>query len=502
MLFFRGERMYLYHPQTGEFLPDEKTIPLPRKWQVNHIAQDSGTNNYLLASDSGLAAFNTKTRRLNYHNHNADNDPIINLCGKDQYISRVIIDKQGRIFLFQRPSASDYFTLKLLNAKTNSVQQYLLNDYHKPGPVEVRGLLEQSNGRNWVYGIPFLAEFRETTGEAFHFLARDPSNELGIKFSNIYSLFEDREKNVWVSSDNGLYVFNPDAHLFRNHYLLRPDSSRVEGRVQTVWEFKNGNLWMGSLNYGLFCYDSLFNPLPLPSQLRQVVQDQSVWQIRQHSRTGMMWLALGNGKIIVYDQERNTTQVLAPTLLANKSITQMAEDLSGNIWVGTAEGLIARWNFQPGNLKESEFIQVTKTERVQKILVDKQGFIWVATWGEGLLKIDPRNNKVVYKITQSNGPGKRLWSNTPTDILQFNDSILLVASNALNLLNVHTNTIEHISTHNGLPSNTVLSITRDDNGVLWLGMVSGLCKAHINRGSFVIYDRNDGILDDNFNITG
>jgi signal transduction histidine kinase len=84
----------------------------------------------------------------------------------------------------------------------------------------------------------------------------------------------------------------------------------------------------------------------------------------------------------------------------------------------------------------------------------------------------------------------------------YNDSLLLIADEALDILNIKTNKITHISTENGLPSNTVLSVEADDKGILWLGMVNQLCRFNLQKKIFSTFDRRDGISYDLFNVAG
>lgn len=500
LLFLRSEKLYRYSPKAGAFVQDDKTIPFPKGWQVHHVAEDKANQQYWLVSDSGIAVFDYRTGHLNVRGNNKDKNPVIASFGNEKNnLFAYIDDKQ--LFLFQWPKGFSYYVLKIIDLQKNEAKQYDFRDEKKADPFVIKGFMKQSNGRSWVFGLPFLAEFKPSADLPFHFIKKDEENELGLKFGNIYSLYEDREKNVWVSSDNGLYVYNPDAHFFQNHFLIRPGEKQVKGRVQSALQLQDGSIWLGALEYGLFCYDRSLNPVPVPAALAPYRQNHSVWQMHQHSSTGDVWLALEGGKLAVYRSSTKKTDLLTPPVLAGKVVNQITEDKKGNLWFGTAGGLVIRWNFGPTN-ETGSFVQVMKSEKIQKLFTDKQGFIWAATLGKGLFKIDPEQNKVVYHATKAGGSGKSLWNNAPTDIIQYNDSTLLVLSDALNLLNVHNNKVTQISTYNGLPSNTALSVKKGHDGMLWLGMVSGLCKAQLEKNSFVIYDRNDGILDDNFNLGG
>ncbi len=88
------------------------------------------------------------------------------------------------------------------------------------------------------------------------------------------------------------------------------------------------------------------------------------------------------------------------------------------------------------------------------------------------------------------------------DIVQVDDTLLLVANGAVDMINRYTRKVVHISTEDGLPSNNVVTIQKDNNGIMWLGMTNGLCRFNFLMGIFTLYDRRDGIAYDNFNVAG
>jgi ligand-binding sensor domain-containing protein len=49
-------------------------------------------------------------------------------------------------------------------------------------------------------------------------------------------MYEDRQHNVWVCTDNGVYLFNPDAEAFNNHYVSRPGKEGSETPTITSYE--------------------------------------------------------------------------------------------------------------------------------------------------------------------------------------------------------------------------------------------------------------------------
>src|SRR5205085_1534005 len=133
------------------------------------------------------------------------------------------------------------------------------------------------------------------------------------------------------------------------------------------------------------------------------------------------------------------------------------------------------------------------TYYVQKMYTGNDGSVWVGYLNDGLYKYDPSTNEVLAHYTKDNESDKGLWSNSVNDVYAYNDSILLIADEALDILNTKTNKITHISTETGLNSNTVLSVEADKQGIIWLGMANQLCRFDLQRNIFSTFDRRDGI---------
>ena len=77
---------------------------------------------------------------------------------------------------------------------------------------------------------------------------------------------------------------------------------------------------------------------------------------------------------------------------------------------------------------------------------------------------------------------------------------MIIASGALNFLNLRTNHITYFGTDEGLPSNTVINIVKDKSGFLWLGLYNGICRLNYNNRILTSYSARNGILNDNIQV--
>jgi ligand-binding sensor domain-containing protein/signal transduction histidine kinase len=499
--FSKSNKLFQFSPAEYAFIPSTE-VPFLQNRLVNYLIQDKVTQKFFMATDSGFVVYNPNTKNLSYQNHNTENEPLITHYGTERFVNYMYIDARRNMFFEQWNTSDIHPLIKVFDFKTNTKKEYNLKALYGFGFHYWEALLEQRNGTIWMYGLPFLAEYT-TNKDPFLFLKKHYNKDKDLKFNEVYSMYEDRQQNVWICTDYGVYLFNPDAQIFHNYTLTAPNRFAVEGRAQTALHLPNGEIWIGYRDLGLYRYDQNINPLPLPASIVPFQNMKSVWDIHLHSKTGTLWIGLQGGKLIVYDTATKRARLLAPPSFEQRAVVQITEDKRGDLWFGTQPGNLVKWNHNVGmdNI-EAGFKLVKKTGVIDKMLTDSKGFIWLTAAGEGVLKIDPARNTVIGQISKSNTEGYRLWNNDPKDIIQYNDSLLFVASAALNVININNNRVTHISTHDGLPSNTVVSLAKDATGVLWLGTLNGLCRADVNKFSFAMYDQRDGVPDEDFNVAG
>jgi ligand-binding sensor domain-containing protein len=497
---------YRFDEAAKRLVVDSTTIPYPKGWQRTRTVWDPYLKKYWMAADSGLALYNPVNKALSYRGHNAEHDEVIERFKDEILVLDVTVDSARNVNFHSWPAMKWWFPhLGSYNRQTGKAVTINLIDKLRMGYHEIVSYLVQRNGRMWVYGHPVLAEWLpEKT--AFVPVVNEYRNEQSIKYDYVRTLFEDGERNVWVATDNGLFFFNPDAQLFDNYGFLSPDGKETREYPATVLlQAQDSTIYVGCWGHQLFMYDKAFNPLPLPRRLlKGFGGNWSVWDIHQHSKTGKIWFVLQAGHIVVYDPKTGHARKIKDSVFRERTIRQVTEDREGNLWFGTQAGTVVKWNYAASNGDPASGYKVLfRPGLVYRLITDNKGYVWAATEsGESLIKIDPAHDKVVQRFTNKAPAGRALLGPAVTDILQYSDSIMIAVTNGLNLINIYTGAIRHITTTNGLPSNTGLCIEKDDDGILWLGMSNGLCRINLQKNLFTVYDRRNGIVYDNFNIAG
>lgn len=493
--------LYTYDAQSDQFLqmPGSPLLSDSISFLGYHHAPSS--SQFWFAGFNGLFMYDTRTGNLNHTSHNPDNNPVIKqLAGQRSLIN--VYGQQGDIFWYASWDLKEIGAphVKALNTKTGESRKYSPAMMFNVGYNEIVGVMNQQNGRSWFYGQPFIIE-HDDNDQSF-IIRNEFKDEQSIKFDKARDMFEDRQHNIWVSTNNGIFLFNPDAQAFINCNMVREDGSgTIDGPSICGLQLKDRRVIVGSWGSGIYFYDSSFNPLSLPSSLKEFSGPQSVWCMLQHKTSGRVWMGLQGGGLIVYDPVTGKADHFDPEIIGGSTIRQATEDNEGNLWFGMQGGHIVKWDAKLANNDIHKGYMLIKEKGngfINKMYTDKKGFVWMASEADGLHKFDPVTNKEIAHFTVNGPPGKRLWSNICNDILQYDDSSILVAGGALNIIHTNTNTVSQITSSDRLPSNTAYSIQKDNKGIIWLGMSHGLCQVNLEKKLFTLYDRRDGFRYDNF----
>lgn len=499
MILVKGDGNFLkYLPKENKFIQSADVLPKVKNWRRIWIQWDEPIKRYWICCDSGLVQFDPATKHLNYRGHNIDNDPVIKAFEDIRRPFRTFIDRKGNIsFICWMPNAPGPVMFRY-NRKLQKSQMFYTS--HR-GYHEIGYFLEQRNGKVWIYGKPFLSEWVDVNEQpTFLEVPNEYRNEHSLKFDYINHMIEDRENNLWLATDNGIYLFNPDSQIFNTHYIIK-DGKPMEAPVQAMEETKDGRIFVGCWGAGgVTCYDQNFNSLPMPSEFPKG-GDISTWDMARHPKTGEIWMTMQAGSIVIFNSVTNKFRRVTPEVFGGSTIRQVDEDTSGNMWFGTQNGKVIKWDLKKSGGDASKGYElILQTGLAHKVHYDYSGYIYVATLGHGLVKIDAKTNRVV-RVFSTKGPeGERLYMDSPGDMTYYDDSTLIISAGCINVLNTKTNKIYFITKENGLPSHTTESVEKDASGILWVGLTNGLCRLNLAKKLITYYDRRDGMVNDKFSM--
>lgn len=500
LLFTPGYEVFSYMPDSNKLVIDRTHFLRPHKWQRHNAFLDTLTGQEWVACDSGIAMYDPATRHVNYYRDNPDNNKAIAAFGDVKNSLHVYTDAHNRFMVvtWARRHGGPrvhYYNSLTGERKTHDVAEELFGGgYH-----EINGILQQRNGKLWLYGLPIIAEYVGGP-QPLQGIQNEYKDEQSLKFDVAYHMYEDRSGNLWVTTTNGLYLFNPDAQKFNAYRLLRPNGTGVvDGPTKSLLEYDSNQVWIGTWGVGLYAYDRQFNPINLPPAMKKYESMAAIWCMQRHTGTGLIFMGMQDGAMVIYDKQKQEAQDYLFDVFERRTIRQCIQDKQGHLWFGTQQGKLVKYVHRADRAYKDNFTEVLRAGAiVQKLFIDKQGYLWVGTAGKGLLKIDPATNQVLETYRAKGPKGRRLWNDSPTDMVQINDSTLLVTCFGISLINMKTGGVSFISTDEGLPSNNVMCVAKDKHGILWLGLMSGICRLNLEKMVFTYYDRRDGMPADYF----
>jgi class 3 adenylate cyclase/sugar lactone lactonase YvrE len=198
---------------------------------------------------------------------------------------------------------------------------------------------------------------------------------------------------------------------------------------------------------------------------------------------GYMWIGTDNGGLLRYDPrtERITEEV--EVRLGAGKVNALEVGQPGELWIGGLNGL---YRYVPGSGTPPAFITTEEglaSNNVVAIYRDKTGTIWVGSTVKGITRID-------------NGQARPVdlgRSFTATAFVQDDEGRIWVGTEGQGILVLDNGKeVQRFTEAEGLLSNTIKALGRDQSGNVWIGTNKGLNKWRPKKGGFVAFTERAG----------
>ncbi|MBE0571757.1 MAG: response regulator [Ignavibacteriaceae bacterium] len=364
-------------------------------------------------------------------------------------------------------------------------------------------ILQDSKGFLWIGTADGLNRY---DGYQFKIFRNIHSDLNSISNSQVLSILEDKTGTLWIGTDGGgLNKFNSDKETFTRYIHNPNDSTSIsDNAVWSIYEDNSENLWIGTFGGGLNKFDRSKEPFIRYSHNPDDTSSLSfntVVSVYEDSKRNLWIATLGGGLNILTHSERKKTN---PDFihfrhdpndsksLSSDQVSRVYEDRNGVIWVGTlGEGLNQLVWEDEDKLKATfihyknhpnESLSISGNEIVQ-IYEDRDGEVWIGTWGGGLNKLIlgiDKNSLLSFKsYTHNASDPSSLSNNIVYTIYEDNSGLLWVGSwgAGFNKFNKKKKAFKHYKNIPNDPSslsvNGTYGIIEDRNGYLWIGTWDG-----------------------------
>lgn len=369
-------------------------------------------------------------------------------------------------------------------------------------------------------------------GYKFNVYYNDPKDSTSLSDDGANSLFEDNNGTLWIGTIYGnINKFNRYTETFKHENiseLIKSIPEQIDDfyeyplsfsrnqstTITTITEDKQGLMWIGTWGKGIICIDKNFNikyHFFVDNKIKNGLRTNRIMSLH-FDDNGRLWVATFGGGLTRISKSSNNTNVsdfLFETLskgndeysLTDDKLLALYQDSQKNIWIGSYYGGII---FIPSTEINKPFNKtIIKSEQcplsstsdrlntIMSIAEDNLKYIWIGTFGGGLVRYDPKQNKSLHFF---NDPldQKSLGDNDVLSLSVDRSGIIWAGSHLgagitkIQINNSKFQTIKHESGNkNSLNDNVVWSVYKDNENVLWVGTYKGgLNRIDLNKNIF------------------
>ncbi len=344
--------------------------------------------------------------------------------------------------------------------------------------------------------------------------------------TRVNDLYCDNQNRIWIATENGLLVYDPQLNLFKSEYLPVPknvSSCKVNDRLIT-----DKGLDLVISQCGLFYRYSKIESYKF-KEVYYKNEKQELYSIIQN-KIGDIFI--GSNRTVF---KFNTNDLSCQPIELNKNLSNSFFFFSGaspvnslaSITINNTELLLASYygNFITAvDLKKHNIYEILQDSTLskirldnlsRKIFVDSKNNIWVCGKSKGisffnLNHTDILNNypsfyekRILWYVNPSN------WQNNPNnttlkitnvyDIVENKDGTYWLATQGAGLVHFDKNNVSNPFEMTFSDITSMQGLTQTGDSLLWIVSSSGILQFNTKTKRFKLFDSNNGIQQ---NITG
>lgn len=426
----RTAKNYQHDPEDPYSLPDN---------EVRALCIDNNQNVWV-GTDKGLALFNPQTERFTVFKH---------ISGKeDSLLSGQVMDicqmKDGTLWI-----GTNLGGVSILNLQENTfispeeisfVNILAGHDGHGLSGPNARSILQDTFGNIWIGNYRGGLDFISYAQPLFSTIAYQTEQQGTFNNKQVWGLWANNNQ-VWLGGEGELGIYEQGQ---RTKIFALPESlMHLQTHINVIYQDRQGRLWLGTYKNGTLLYT------PKDGQIRRI-GDKASEQL---------------------------------------DVCFFNEDTDGKMWIGTQTGIYSyandEWQY------EQMLNQQLPDIMVHGILRDRNGKLWVGTFGKGIIVFDENNQKLHNFTTDQGFP-----SNAVNHMMQDSRQRILVATRDGLVIFPDVNRPEQYLTFGGkegLVNTQVRAIQEDHDHHIWISTNGGIARLDEQNRKYDNYNHYDGV---------
>ncbi|WP_321479431.1 two-component regulator propeller domain-containing protein [uncultured Bacteroides sp.] len=295
-------------------------------------------------------------------------------------------------------------------------------------------------------------------------ISTEDSSDNFLLGNGIYAVTKDHQGNIWIGSYTGgvsVAILLKYPIITLKHERGNPQSL-INNNINDIEENTNGDLWFGT-DLGI----SIWNP---SSRIWNHCLKNAVVVTLCRAENGSIWAGTYGDGIYLLNNRGHIIRHLTKQQggLTTNYVFSIKQDMDKDLWIGGLDGYLMMIK------KGGQHKQVYDIKWIQSIEVVNKEKIAIATVN-GFCLVNKRTGKIDRYATaqeyhQQNSSAYII------DMLFNGDNTVWLGTEGggLSLYDMGTRKLRTFTTQDGLPSNDVYSLQRDQRGRLWISTGKGL----------------------------
>lgn len=457
-----------------EAIPEKQTITAN---ELNCLLDDPTDSILWIGTQRvGLNAYNYANETFTAYIHSEDQGSLIT-----NDITKIVAADDRGLWVCTYWKGIDY-----LDKKTGKFKHYNTETVSGLASDQIWSVADGGNGLLYIghvnNGFSVLS-IKDMKSKNFSY---DPLKSKSLPGNEVMCVYKDKNGNIWVGTNRGLALFNPEEE---NFISFNDKAQNLSHRIYDIKQLDNNKLWI-AMEFGGIAILDLSQPLFHSSDQVHLsiiregekghdLSNSSIRCIFQDSFNNI-WTGSWGGGINFVRREpllfNSYTGLPSPVLSANnltgKIVSAICMDKTGNLWVGTDRGEIKVFNKGKQISAYTVDSDHLNGNSIQTALCDSKGGLWFGLFYGGIIYYD-QTGKYCHQLL----PPEKSHADVRSFFEDGEGNIWVGTSEGVYIMDLEK---KQIKEHYDLQNNLVRCILKDSKGQTWVGFFGG---------GLVLYDR-------------